>query len=121
LDTILIIAGLMADSLVQPQSSNGLYGRVPYSSFRLAFCQELSDLYFPARFGNGFAIAVSFLLKIAVGIAYTQYLWRSLRSISISLQTINDAFSVGSNIFSFLNWELLSKIRVGVILAIIFW
>jgi hypothetical protein len=71
--------------------------------------------------GNAFAIGVSFLLKIAVGIAYIQYLWKTLRKSSLSLQTINDAFGINSNIFSFLNWELVSTVRIGTLLAIVLW
>ena len=51
----------------------------------------------------------------------SKYSSKSLKTSSISLQTINDAFSLQNNMFSFLNWELLSKIRIGVILAIFFW
>lgn len=66
-------------------------------------------------------MAVSFCLKTAVGIAYIQYLWKTLRHKSITLKTINDAFSITSNALSFLNLELLLKIRIGVILAVIIW
>ncbi|CAG8978280.1 hypothetical protein HYALB_00010232 [Hymenoscyphus albidus] len=74
-----------------------------------------------SRIGNGLSILVNVLLKAAVGIAYVQYLWKTLSRNFLSLSTINDAFGLGQNLFSFLNWELLPKIRVCVFLALILW
>jgi hypothetical protein len=41
------------------------------------------------RIGTGMAFLTRALLSAAVGIAYTQILWRTLRSKSITLQGIN--------------------------------
>ncbi|CAG8955351.1 hypothetical protein HYFRA_00011335 [Hymenoscyphus fraxineus] len=71
--------------------------------------------------GNGFAIYINLLLKTAVGIAFTQYLWKQLRCLSISVSSINDAFGMGTNIFSFLNWELISNIPITAALGLLLW
>lgn len=88
---------------------------IAHTLFKITYIKFLTSI------GNAFAIGVSFLLKIAVGIAYIQYLWKTLRNNSLSLQSINDAFGIGSNIFSFFNWEYLSTVRIGAMLAIILW
>ncbi|CAG8953251.1 hypothetical protein HYFRA_00003454 [Hymenoscyphus fraxineus] len=72
------------------------------------------------RIGNGLSILVNVLLKAAVGIAYVQYLWKTLSRNFLSFSTINDAFGLGQNLFSFLNWELLSKLRVILPIASLF-
>ncbi|CAG8974075.1 hypothetical protein HYALB_00011874 [Hymenoscyphus albidus] len=71
--------------------------------------------------GNGFAIYINLMLKTAVGIAFTQYLWKQLRCLSISVSSISDAFGMGTNIFSFLNWELTSKIPITAALGLLLW
>ncbi|OCL04471.1 hypothetical protein AOQ84DRAFT_367485 [Glonium stellatum] len=73
------------------------------------------------RFGNAFATLVAACLKTAVGIAYIQYLWRTLRHRFVSLKTINDAFGIEGNILSFLNWEFWWDIRIGAVIALILW
>lgn len=73
------------------------------------------------RFGNAFATVVALCLKTAVGIAYIQHLWRTLRYRFVSLKTINDAFGIGGNILSFLNWELWRKVQTGAVLALVLW
>ena len=109
----------MASPSDQSLGNSGLYGKLTYFSVIKTLLQCLTST--PIRIGNGFAIGVSFVLKIAVGIAYIQYLWRTLRSMSISLGTINEAFNICGNAFSFCNWELLSRVRIGMILALILW
>ena len=71
--------------------------------------------------GNGFAISVSYVLKIAVGIAYTQYLWMAMRNNSLALSTINNAFSIQNDPFSFLDLELIKKMWLSIIMATVFW
>jgi hypothetical protein len=60
-------------------------------------------------------------LKSAISIAYIQLLWRNLRLKSLSFKAINDGFGIGNNIFSLLNWELMSRVPSGVFLALILW
>lgn len=62
---------------------------------------------------------VGYLLQTAVGIGYTQYLWRALRYYPMTLSTINDAFGIRNNPTSFLNWELVKNLRLGIIIALV--
>ncbi|OCK88416.1 uncharacterized protein K441DRAFT_681887 [Cenococcum geophilum 1.58] len=56
--------------------------------------------------------------EIAMG---SSHLWRTLRYRFVSLKTINDAFGIGGNILSFLNWELWREIQIGAVLALVLW
>jgi len=73
------------------------------------------------RFGNAFAISISLSLKIAVGIAYTQFLWMRLQKRSISLGSINDSFDISSNLYAFFNFELIRKLQLGLLVALMLW
>ncbi|KAF4632717.1 hypothetical protein G7Y89_g5403 [Cudoniella acicularis] len=71
--------------------------------------------------GNGIAVLVHILLKTAVGIAQTQSLWRKLTSNSLSMKGINNAFGVGNNVFALLSWELIIRVPVNSVVALILW
>lgn len=85
----------------------------------LVFFFFFADIFY--SIGNGLAIFINLMLKTAVGIAYTQYLWRQLRNLSLSVSSINDAFGMETNIFSLLNWDLFSKMPLVVTLGILLW
>jgi hypothetical protein len=57
----------------------------------------------------------------SVGFAYTQWLWRTLKTTEVSIEGLDAAFDADASIISLLNKEMLSKIKVGSILALIIW
>jgi hypothetical protein len=81
----------------------------------------LYDLKYPHSIGNAFAISIALCLKTSVGIAYTQYLWKTLTSTSLRPQTIDDAFELSANVFAFLNWELAKRLRIASLAALLIW
>lgn len=60
-------------------------------------------------------------LVTSVGFAFTQVLWRTLKNTEFSIQGIDAAFNVRSSFLSFLNWEMLRKMKVGAFIALIAW
>ncbi|CZR68527.1 uncharacterized protein PAC_18426 [Phialocephala subalpina] len=73
------------------------------------------------RFGNAFASLVSLCLKTAVGIAYLQEVWRTLKLKSFSLKTLDEAFELDQTLWPLLNWKLFCKMPTGVTIALILW
>lgn len=73
------------------------------------------------RLGNLFAITVAFFLKIAVANAYWQCLGLKLKQQHVSLGALDDAFGVLGNMFSLVNKELFSKLRLATSLALVLW
>ncbi|RFU31192.1 hypothetical protein B7463_g5137, partial [Scytalidium lignicola] len=90
-----------------------------YHSLNGRIVGSTSSQQWSLRIGNAFAFIVGYSLKTAVGIAYIQYLWRAMRYHPMTLSTINDAFGIQDNPVSFLNWELLTKLRLGIIIALV--
>lgn len=73
------------------------------------------------RIGTGMAFLVRALLSAAVGIAYTQILWRTLRSRSITLGGINSLFGVSHTAWNFTNSELWTAAPGLAVVAIVAW
>ncbi|KAF2139835.1 uncharacterized protein K452DRAFT_274310 [Aplosporella prunicola CBS 121167] len=73
------------------------------------------------RFGNVFAFLAKVCFCSAAQIAFTQWLWRTVRREYISIRGIDAAFSLNETLLSFLNLEMLLKIRVGALLAVVIW
>ncbi|KAM0418477.1 hypothetical protein ACHAPD_004836 [Fusarium lateritium] len=73
------------------------------------------------RAGTGLAFLVRAFLSAAVGIAYTQILWRTLRSKPITVQGVNSLFGVVHNAWDFITWELWTAAPLLAVVAIIAW
>jgi hypothetical protein len=73
------------------------------------------------RAGTGLAFLVRAFLSAAVGIAYTQILWRTLRSRSITIQGVNSLFGIVHNAWDFITWELWTAAPALAVVAIIAW
>jgi len=73
------------------------------------------------RIGTGFAFLVKATLIATAGIAYTQILWRTLESCSVSLKGLDSFFGVVHNAWFFTTWELWGKGPLLALLALILW
>ncbi|KAM0364131.1 hypothetical protein ACHAO7_012148 [Fusarium culmorum] len=73
------------------------------------------------RIGTGMAFLVRAFLSAAVGIAYTQILWRTLRSKAITVRGVNSLFGVVHNAWDFVTWELWTAAPALAVVAIIAW
>ena len=65
------------------------------------------------RTGTGLAFITKASLAAAVGVAYTQRLWLTLRKKSITMQAVDDLFLLTADPTSFFSWEAL---RLGTLL-----
>ncbi|MCJ1468035.1 hypothetical protein MMC07_006661 [Pseudocyphellaria aurata] len=86
--------------------------------------QEVGDLkrqQWPLRFGNVFSFLVKSCLAASAGIACVQWMWKTLRRSYITIEGIDAAFSAQENLLSLLNWEMLSKMRIGTFIALMTW
>ncbi|KAF5572748.1 hypothetical protein FPANT_12852 [Fusarium pseudoanthophilum] len=73
------------------------------------------------RVGTGIAFLTRALLSAAVGFAYTQILWRTLRSKSVTIEGVNSLFGVLHNAWDFTTWELWTAAPALAAVAIIAW
>ncbi|KAI9853909.1 MAG: hypothetical protein M1813_001624 [Trichoglossum hirsutum] len=64
---------------------------------------------------------VGLLLKTAIEAAYLQHVWLRLRHNFVSLRAIDGAFDVLGGVFSLINWELLKKIDIAMVMGVILW
>jgi hypothetical protein len=81
----------------------------------------MAEVLTSPRIGNVFAISLALCFKTAVGIAYFQYLWNTLARTSVSFKCLNDSFDVNNSLRSLVSWELIHRIRVGTMVAIVLW
>ncbi|CAF3623873.1 hypothetical protein SNK05_007562 [Fusarium graminearum] len=73
------------------------------------------------RIGTGMAFLVRTLLSAAIGIAYVQILWRTLRSKSVTINGINSLFGVSHNAWDLTTLELWTAAPALTIVALIAW
>ncbi|KAF4457781.1 hypothetical protein F53441_354 [Fusarium austroafricanum] len=73
------------------------------------------------RVGTGMAFLARALLSAAVGFAYTQILWRTLRSKSVTVEGINSLFGILTNAWDFTTWELWTAAPALAVVAMIAW
>ncbi|UZP36867.1 hypothetical protein NXS19_004683 [Fusarium pseudograminearum] len=83
--------------------------------------QSQSQQQWHLRAGTGLAFLVRAFLSAAIGIAYTQILWRTLRSKSITIGGVNSLFGVIHNPWDFISWELWTAAPLLAMVAIIAW
>lgn len=75
------------------------------------------------RYGNTFAFVSQVCLVSSVGFAYTQWLWKSLyhKDTKVSVQCLDAAFVADTSILSALNTEMLWKLKLGSLIALVAW
>lgn len=78
-------------------------------------------LLITSRVGTGLAYLTQIALVASVGVAYTQWLWRTLSSTDLSIECVDEAFDADTAIISLLNREFITKVRVGAFLALLCW
>lgn len=73
------------------------------------------------RLGTSLAFVTQVCLVSSVGFAFTQCLWEALKRRSLSIDGIDAAFAATTSPISFLNAEMLFKIKKVSLLATIAW
>ncbi|TGO48091.1 hypothetical protein BOTNAR_0493g00050 [Botryotinia narcissicola] len=75
------------------------------------------------RYGTTFAFVSQVCLVSSVGFAYTQWLWKSLyhKDTKVSVHCLDAAFVADTSVLSILNTEMLWKLKLGSLLAIVAW
>jgi hypothetical protein len=71
--------------------------------------------------GSTLAYVTQISLVASVGVAYTQWLWRTLSTRALTVECLDAAFDADQAIISLLNREFLRKVHVGAVLALICW
>jgi hypothetical protein len=73
------------------------------------------------RYGTAFTFLVKACLVSAVSTAYTQHIWVMFRQKSMSIGALDATFSATSDPFSFLSVEMLKRVKIGTLLALMTW
>jgi hypothetical protein len=73
------------------------------------------------RIGTAFAFLGQIALTASVWHSYTQWLWRSVKETQMTVGGLNAAFGIDTSILSFLNVEMLWKVKVGSVMAFLAW
>jgi hypothetical protein len=73
------------------------------------------------RYGTAFTFLVKASLVSAVSTAYTQHIWVMFRKKSMSIGTLDATFSATTDPFSFLSLEMLNRVKIGTVLALLTW
>ncbi|KAH6713525.1 hypothetical protein BKA61DRAFT_43274 [Leptodontidium sp. MPI-SDFR-AT-0119] len=73
------------------------------------------------RYGTTFAFVTQVSLVGSVGFAYSQWLWKTLRTTRVSVQCLDSAFSADTQLISMFNPEMWWKIKLGSLLALLAW
>ena len=60
-------------------------------------------------------------LAASAGIACVQWLWKTSRRNYVTIEGIDAAFSARENLMSFLNGEMLFKVKIGTLIALVIW
>ncbi|EKJ72312.1 hypothetical protein FPSE_07541 [Fusarium pseudograminearum CS3096] len=90
-----------------------------YLDMRIVKSQSQQQWYL--RAGTGLAFLVRAFLSAAVSTAYTQVLWRTLRSRPITIRGVNSLFDVIHNPFEFFTWDLWSAAPLLAVVAVVAW
>lgn len=84
---------------------------------------EITGLTQKLRYGTTFAFVSQVCLVSSVGFAYTQWLWKSLyhKDTKVSVNCLDAAFVADTSVLSILNTEMLWKLKLGSVLAVVAW
>lgn len=73
------------------------------------------------RVGTGIAFVARAMLSASVALAYTQMLWRTLRSRPVTVEGINSLFGVLDNAWSFAAWDMWRAAPTLAVVAVVAW
>lgn len=73
------------------------------------------------RIGTGLAFITKASLAAAIGVAYTQRLWVTLRQKAITMQGVDDLFLMTVDPTAFFNWEVLKVAKLLFLMAASMW
>ncbi|KAH6957189.1 hypothetical protein DER45DRAFT_595857 [Fusarium avenaceum] len=114
--TLILMTGSLLSGVVLSIGHHLFYD---YLNNRIVQSQNQQEWFL--RIGTGMAFLTRALLSAAVGIAYTQILWRTLRSKSVTINGINSMFGVPHNAWDFTTSELWTAAPALTIIAAIAW
>ncbi|RFN48804.1 hypothetical protein FIE12Z_6859 [Fusarium flagelliforme] len=114
--TLILMTGSLLSGLALAIGHHVFYD---YLNNRIVESQNQQEWFL--RIGTGMAFLARALLSAAVGIAYTQILWRTLRSKSITIEGINSLFGVSHTAWDFTTLELWTAAPGLAIVAMIAW
>lgn len=80
-----------------------------------------TDQEWSQRYGIAAAFLAQSTLTLAVGVAYTQRVWVSVKRRPLTLSGLDKVFSLQDDIFAFLSWEVLSKAKFLCLLGLVAW
>ncbi|KAL9614155.1 MAG: hypothetical protein Q9167_001365 [Letrouitia subvulpina] len=73
------------------------------------------------RIGTALAFIAQVCLVVSIQYAHIQWLWRSLKNRTLSIRAVNSAFNATQTLWSYTNLEMLSKLRLASIVALVGW
>lgn len=80
-----------------------------------------TDQEWSQRLGIAAAFIAQSLLTLAVGVAYTQRVWVSVKRRPLTLGGLDKVFSLQDDVFAFLSWEVLTKAKFLCLLGLVAW
>jgi hypothetical protein len=92
-----------------------------YASLEGSTTGSASRQQWPIRFGTAFAYLITTCLNAAVGLAFTQQLWRSVRQKSFSVNSIDKIFGITTDPTGFWSLEVLGKAKIVSLIALTAW
>ena len=72
-------------------------------------------------FGASFAFLVTHLLRIAIVIAHSQYVWMMIRRKGYTLRDLDNLFSMAADPTAIFSWEFVKHGRIAIFLALVAW
>jgi hypothetical protein len=72
-------------------------------------------------FGTGLNNVTLFFLNSANGIALTQAIWWTVKRHAMTIGGLDNLFALSTDITGFINFELLRRAKIAIIIAFIFW
>ncbi|PVI04636.1 hypothetical protein DM02DRAFT_690836 [Periconia macrospinosa] len=92
-----------------------------YESFDNQPVRSNDQQQWAVRVGTGLAFLTKTAFTAAVGITFSQYLWVIARRKALTLRSLDAAFTLTSNPASFVDFGVLSRAKLLVILALASW
>lgn len=71
--------------------------------------------------GNILSFLAIFMWRLSCTVSYKQYIWTTVKKKSLKLSTLDKIFSLTSDPRGFFSWEVLTKTKVLVVMALIAW
>ncbi|KAL9036563.1 MAG: hypothetical protein Q9214_006077 [Letrouitia sp. 1 TL-2023] len=92
-----------------------------YSSLNHNTVGNYEDQQRALRIGTALAFIAQVCLVVSVQYAQIQWLWRSLENRLLSIRAVNSAFNATQTLWSYTNFEMLSKLPLASVLALVGW